>query len=490
MHFNKQFLKSVLPKADILFDNFPDDAIFSIDSRTIEKGEIFIAIKGNHNDGHQFVADAIERGASGLIINSANKECISAIDLKSLNNKLVIVVEDTIVALKRLATAWRTQFTYPVIAITGSVGKTSTKEILENIFKLQGLNALVSKGNQNSLIGLPLNILRMRKEHQIAVFELGINKRNEMGTLVDMVKPTIGVITSIGHSHMEGLGSLSDIAAEKREIFKYFKETNIGIINGDQASIAQIGYNHPVIKFGSKITNQIQARKINIESSQVNFVLKIYKNKFNVSLKSNHIGSVFNALAATAVGCLLEIPYETIIKGIQMPVKVSGRFEFKPLKIGTGRLIDDCYNAGPESVKAALQAFEKIDTKGQKIFVFGDMLELGVDSSFWHRQIGRFLRKVPSLSHVILVGDLVKWTKTTAPIGPSIEIVPNWQEAVVSLKKRVVACESLVLVKGSTGGYTNGLVNLVKFFTSEDNNSQMKQIQMINNISKEVSLSI
>ncbi len=488
MHFNKQFVKNTLPKAEILFDTFPDDAIFSIDSRTIKKGEIFVAIKGNRSDGHQFLNDVINKDAAGLIINASMKDTLNNIDQKKLINKLIIVVDDTLIALRRLATAWRAQFNYPVIGITGSVGKTSTKEMIDNILKLHGLNALASFGNQNSLIGVPLNILKMRKDHKVAIFELGITKRGEMASLVEMVKPTIGIITSIGHSHMEGLGSLNDIATEKREIFKFFKETNIGIINGDQNSISQIGYNHPVIKFGSKITNQIQARKIRVLSSQVNFVLKIYKKKYNISLNSNHVGSVFNALAATSVSSLLDVPHETIIKGIQQPVKVNGRFEQKNLKIGTGKLIDDCYNAGPESVKAALHAFEKIETKSQKILVFGDMYELGADSAFWHRQVGRFLRKVPSLNYLILVGEQVKFTKLTAPLNLNIEIVQNWQEAVISLEKRVLSKESLVLVKGSTRGYTAGLVNLVKYFTEDLNSDLKKEIQAVSHTIKQASL--
>lgn len=480
MHLDKNFIKSVLPKSELIFDTFPDEMNFSIDSRTLQKGDVFVAISGSKVDGHQYISDVLEKGASGLIIDISKKECISKIDPKKLNNKFVLMVEDTVLALRKLATAWRNQFTIPVVGITGSVGKTSTREIVENILKLHGMNAIVSLGNQNSLIGVPLNILRMRKEHQVAVFELGVNKRGEMNMLVEMVKPTIGLITAVGHSHMEGLGSMVDVAAEKREIFKFFKENNIGIINGDQAPLAQIGYSHPVIKFGSKITNQIQARKIRIVGSQINFVLKIYKKKYNITLNSNHSGAVFNSLAAISVGCLLNIPNETLIQGIQIPLDVKGRFELKELKVGKGKLIDDCYNAGPESMKAALLAFEKIETSSQKIAVLGDMLELGADSSFWHRQIGRFLRKVPSLKHLILVGDLVKSTKLTTPVTLSVDVVPTWNEAAELLKGKMASEESLVLVKGSTRGYTTGLVNLVNHFTKAESNvkSETKSTKM------------
>lgn len=467
MHFDINFVKNALPKAELLYDLFPTQMNFSIDSRTISKGDIFVAIVGSKYDSHDFVNDVIEKGAAGLIIS--NRDCLAKVDKKKLNDKLVLLVDNTIVALGKLAAVWRSQFNYPVIGITGSVGKTSTKQIIENMLNLHGLNSLITTGNQNSLIGLPLNVLRMRKEHQVAIFELGVNKRGEMASLVEIAKPTIALITSVGHSHMEGLGSIVDVATEKREIFKFFKEDNIGIINGDQAPLAQIGYHHPVIKFGSKITNQIQARKIRIVGSQINFVLKIYKKKYNITLNSNHLGAIFNSMAAISVGCLLNISDEKMIKAIQLPIEVKGRFEQKELIIGEGKLIDDCYNASPESMKAALLAFEKIETNSKKIAVLGDMLELGSDSSFWHRQIGRFLRKVPSLSHLILVGDLVKWTKMTIPVGLSVEMLSNWQEASKSLKNLVMNSECLVLVKGSTRGYTAGLANLVKFFTEKNN---------------------
>lgn len=336
------------------------------------------------------------------------------------------------------------------------------------------MKTLVSHGNQNSLIGVPINLLKMQSNHQIAVIEMGINKRGEMAILANMVKPTIGVITCIGHSHMEGLGSLTDIAAEKREIFKYFKENNIGIINGDQIQLSQISYAHPVVKFGSKIVNQIQVRKIESLDSKMNFVLKIYNKKYTVNLDINHIGMVFNSLAATAVCCLLDIPATTIIKAIESPIEVKGRFQIKPLKSGKGSLIDDCYNARPESMKAGLLTFEKIKTDSQKIAVLSDMLELGAEGAFWHRQMGRFLRKVPSLNHLILVGDHVKSIKKTAPVGLKIDIFPSWQEAATFLKQKISDKDSLIFVKGSTGGYSSGLVNLVNEFVKDEKEKNLK----------------
>ena len=222
---------------------------------------------------------------------------------------------------------WRLQFSYPVVAITGSVGKTSTKEMLSSILQLHGKPYIASYGNENTKIGVALNVLRMRPFHEIALFELGVSRRGEMVELVNIVRPTTAIITNIGHQHMDGLGSLHDIALEKREVFKCFTENSIGIINGDQPLLAQVSYVHPVIKCGAKTTNQIQARKIKITDSQVTFSLRIYKRKHQIKLPQPHMGAVFNSLTAKAAAQLLGIPDDTIIQAIQSSGVVGSRFE-------------------------------------------------------------------------------------------------------------------------------------------------------------------
>ena len=450
MRFNQQFISSVVPEARFQGTVMQDFQGVAIDSRQLRKGEIFVALKGSKVNGHDFIQEAVAKGAAGLLIQADKESILKSLEPKSLKTLFIIIVPDTHKALIQLAAAWRAQFSIPVIGITGSIGKTSTKEMLANIVRFHGMNLLVSEGNQNTALGLSINILRMTPEHQIAIVEMGVSKRGEMARMAELVQPTTAIITTIGHSHMEGLGSLADIANEKREIFKYFKESNIGIINGDLPILANVSYNHPIVKFGCKTTNQVQARKIQSNNTHTHFILKLYKERFKIILDTNHSGRVFNALAASAAAYLLEIPSETIVKGVQVPLTISGRFEPTKLKAAKGILINDCYNASPESMKAALLAFEKLESKGQKIAVLGDMLELGVNSPFWHRQLGRFLRKVPSLNHVVLVGDLVKWTKATVPVGITFEHVPTWQEAIDCLKKRLDR-EAVILVKGSSG---------------------------------------
>lgn len=462
MRFDDHFIKQVVPGVSIAYGRIPEDATFSIDSRHVQPGTIFVALKGAHRDGHDFVENAFANGASGCIIAESKKEILTRIcDIK---NKCVMLVKDPLQALISLSAAWRSCFDYPVVAITGSVGKTSTKEFLSQIMKGCGKNFLVSHGNQNTKLGLALNILRMRKDHELAIFEVGISKRGEMAELAEFLRPTTALITNIGHQHMDGLGSLHDIALEKRDVFKYFTQESIGIINGDQPILANVSYQHPVIKYGSKTINQIQARKLRVLGSHISFVLKIYKNKYSIVLDHPHVGSVFNVLAATAVAHWLGVSDEMIVSAVQKPCVVAGRFEECEVAGGQGIVINDCYNASPESLKAALLAFQQIETKSPKIAILGDMLGLGVNSPFWHRQVGRFLRKVPSLSKVILVGNLVSWVKKTAPIGLRVEVVSSWQEAVAKLEADL-ANKPAILVKGSRA---MGLDNLVNILTDAD----------------------
>jgi UDP-N-acetylmuramoyl-tripeptide--D-alanyl-D-alanine ligase len=222
--------------------------------------------------------------------------------------------------------------------------------------------------------------------------------------------------------------------------------------------LSHVSYAHPVIRFGTKTTNQIQARKIRIDDSHIDFVLKIYKKKYNIKLKHTHMGAVYNVLAAATAAHLLEIADEVIVQAVQAPLNIAGRFEQRVLKNSPGRLINDCYNASPESMKASLLAFQNMETSAQKIAVLGDMLGLGANSSFWHRQIGRFLRKIPSVKQVILVGNMVQWIQETVPVGTHVDIVSSWQDAVDLLDKKLNK-ESLVLVKGSLGIGLGSLVD-------------------------------
>lgn len=458
MRFDEQFIRQAVPDACIM-GVLPQYPCVVVDSRSIQKDEIFVALTGERCDGHTFIGEAFKKGALGVIVAADKKDLWSNYVSKE---KLFIIVPDPFQALVAFATAWRTQFKCPIIGVTGSMGKTSTKETIAAVLKKAGKAFLVSQGNQNTQIGAAINILRLRPTHEVAVFEMGINRRGEMAKIAHIVRPTIGIITSIGHAHMEGLGSLQDIATEKRDIFKYFTEENIGIINGDQPLLATVSFAHPVIKCGSKTTNQIQARKVRINAQgEITCILKIYKKKYDVILPKAHISAITSSLIAAAVGHILGVDHAIIINAIQEPIIIAGRFEKKKFKKGNGIIINDCYNANPESMKAALLAFGSLETNLPKVAVIGDMLELGINSPFWHRQIGRFLRKVPSLKKVILVGTMVEWTQKVLPMGVQAIRVANWQQACEQLPVFIGNDAVMMLVKASRGV---GLLHLVDHF--------------------------
>ncbi len=456
---NQAWLSEAIPGSALVQGIFSLPITCSIDTRNIKQGDFFIALPGSKVDGHEFVADALGKGASGIMLAHDKKELLQT--LKSLIKKetIIILVPSPLDALLRLAHAWRNCFNIPIIAITGSVGKTSTKELLAAIMARHGKKYYASQKNQNTAIGVAMNILAMDQSLEGAFFEVGISRRSEMGSITQMLRPTNALITTVGHSHMSGLGGVKDIAAEKRKVFSCFGEHEIGFVHGDIPAIGRVAYHHPIIKFGMKSNNQIQARKIVVGATSINFVLKIYGEKFKVELPTPHTGMIMQALAAAAVATHLGVPPAIILTSLsQLPV-VPGRFERRPLTIGSGWMYNDCYNANPESMKAALLAFTKLPTTGKKIAILGDMLDLGETSNFWHRQIGRFLRKT-TIEHLILVGSQVQWLAKTRPPHITCDIVPSWQD-VLPVMQPWLDKELLVLIKGSRGMSLDKLVEVL-----------------------------
>ncbi len=481
MIYSYSFFKTTLPDAQIkafgidleIFFNTVGIKSFCIDSRNIESGQIFVALKGERVDAHEFIENVLGKNVSGLLVNKEWLEKLDKLDQKLLKNKIVIAVNDSLVSLKLLAIAWRKQFSYPVIGVTGSVGKTSTKEMLFHIFNTGNISAFASFKNQNTAIGLSLNILKMRKEHKFAIFEMGISHTGEMEELADILRPDIGVITYISHAHTDGLGSIEDIAKEKLKIFKFFESKNVGIICGDKDVLTKDFYPHfPLITFGKKTKNNIHARLIKITAAQedifgpnnflTKFDLKIYSKKYKAVILGNHEGLINNALAATAVCTFLQIDAKIILKALATYKSFEGRYETIELKDKKAFLINDCYNASPESMKAAIKAFSLMHCKGKKIAVIGDMLELGSTEIFWHKLIGRFLIKSLDIDYLILVGKLAHLISKTAPVVIKTKKVENWKQAKDFLSELLDKnSDSLVLLKAS---HSIGLENIVKEF--------------------------
>lgn len=469
MLLTKSLLTQALPDVifynEALFDALdvaPSDVAFSIDSRSLELGEIFIALPGAKVDGHVFVADVVQKGAGGLMIQDIS--CLKAVPKSWLATHPVLIVKDSHQALINLAKFWRSQLIIPVVGVTGSIGKTSTKEMLRNILTCAGKNVHASWKNQNTDIGLSLNVLKTRLDHDVAVFEMGIDAKGEMSILAGIARPTIGIITAIAHSHGQFLGSLSDVAQEKRQIFSLFSSENIGVIAGDLPLLTDICYHHSVAKFGFKTKNQVQARKVTLVydedgAPKTQFVLKSYGEKATVTLPVHHHGYVNNALAASAAAYFLDIPLKFVVQGLETYRGLEGRFEIKAIKGGLGTIINDCYNANPESMKAALKAFDVMPSRGPKIAMLGDMLELGDRELYWHRQIGRVVASSSSITLAVLIGERAGHMASLISQGIRVLCAKTWEEAIPLLQKHLEQ-DSLVLVKGSLGMCLKNIIDI------------------------------
>lgn len=463
MIVSKDFLQRALPYAQISYsDQWRDNSFCTVcfDSRVIEQGQLFVALSGERVDGHDFIAQAIKNGASSIMIHKKIQELPGAIP----SHVSIITVSDTYQALIDLAKAWRLQLTCPIVGITGSIGKTSTKEIIRSILQCAEIPHYVSLKNQNTFIGLCVNMLNVPHDCSVAVFEVGISKPGEMDIKADIVKPTIGLITCIAHSHVSEIGSIQIIAREKRQLFKYLTWKDVGIICGDQTLLLKACYNHPIAKFGFKIKNQVQVRKLRVITDEhgviyTECIFKWYNEKTTLRVRGNHQGTISNMLGASTVAYFLKIPFDVVIKGLESYAGFENRFEQKPIKGARGRIISDCYNANPESTRAALLAFDGIKSSGKKIIVFGDMLELGEREAYWHRQMGRIIAKMSSIDTVLLVGRLAQYVAQTIPQRCCIERADDWQDAVNKLDRLLTDSQSLVLVKASHGMALDRMVN-------------------------------
>ncbi len=350
-----------------------------IDSRKIEKGNLFIATKGERVDGHTFIKSAFDKGCMAVICEKLPE-----------NYGPCILVKDSFKALKDLALYYREQLSIKVVGITGSVGKTSTKEFIAGVLA-EKYNVLKTQGNFNNEVGLPLTVLNIREEHEVAVLEMGISHFGEMHRLSKIAKPDICVITNIGQCHLEFLGDRDGILRAKTEIFDFLSDDGIICLNGDDDKLNTI---HTVagkkpIRFGIHQNSDIFATDLvdnGLLGSEA--VIHAKRNGKEMSIKVTipipGIHMVKNALAATAVGLFLNLTMEQIAGGIHNVISVAGRSNI--IKTGKYILIDDCYNANPVSMKSALDLLTTAN--GRKVAILGDMFELGYEEERLHREVG------------------------------------------------------------------------------------------------------
>ncbi len=412
----------------------------STDTRKIEKGDTYIGIKGETFNGNELWEKALEAGANSVIIEGIS---IEDEKLKKYENKSIILVEDTIKALGEIAKYKRSLYNIPVIAITGSVGKTSTKDIIANVIS-QKYKTLKTTGNFNNHIGVPLTIMQL-KDHEAAVIEMGMNHKGEISYLTNIVQPTISVITNIGTSHIGNLGSRENILKAKLEILEGMKNKKL-IINNDNDLLNEFNKENKekidIKTFGIENESDIMAKEIilNEESSE----FKYNEEKIKVPIGGKHF--IYNALCATAVGESLNIDLKKIKQGIESFELTQKRMEIIQLKNGA-KIINDSYNASYESMKASLKYLSEHKNL-RKIAVLGDMLELGKFSKQLHENVGKEVSK-NNIDVLICIGKEAKAIAKEAKVE-KIKYYETTKDA-LDFIKQTIQPEDIVLFKASNG---------------------------------------
>lgn len=407
-----------------------------IDSRAVRPGDLFVALRGENHDGHAFVAQARAAGAVGAVV----AEWVD-VELPQL------CVPDTLDALQLMGAAARTQFRQPVVAVTGSNGKTTTKQMLAAMFAARG-PVLATLGNLNNHIGVPLTLLRLRPEHRTAVIELGANHPGEIALLTRLARPDVGVITQAGDAHLEGFGSREGVARAKGELFAAL-DGGVAVINADDAYAGlwrQLAARASMLSFG--LNHQADVRAEHLEPEPLadavgtRFVLRTPTGSAPVHLPMPGRHNVMNALAAAACGIALGMDADVIAAGLGRVEGASGRLSWLRTPDGA-RVLDDSYNANPTSLRAAMELLAALP--GRRWLVLGGMAELGPDAPRLHREAGAFAKSL-GIDRLFTLGALA--AHAAQGFGANAEVFEDVQSLTRALHGALGA-DTVMLVKGS-----------------------------------------
>lgn len=383
-----------------------------IDSRLVEQDGVFVATKGNRVDGHDFIGQVFEKGALAVICEK----------LPDKPKGTCILVKDSFVALKALAKYYRSQLSVKIVGIVGSVGKTSTKELVASVLSTH-FSVLKTEGNFNNEIGVPLTIFRIRDVHEVAVVEMGISDFGEMDRLGDIVKPDMVVYTCIGPCHLEQLGDLDGVLKAKTEVIKHMPADGTIFINGEDSKLAlidsQMSGGRNIVRYGTQATDDVyvsERESLGLEGTRFKAVFPDNSHyEMVVPLPGYHM--VDNAIAASAVGYMMSLNLEEIRRGMADVTALSGRGHL----IHTEKylILDDCYNASPKSMKAAVDTMQ--DALGRKVAILGDMFELGEESDKLHGSVGEYAAR-NGIDSLICIGSSAKYIYESARHNEDMEI--------------------------------------------------------------------
>ena len=413
--------------ADVAFSSV------STDSRTIAKDALFVALQGPNFDGHEYLQAAKERGAVAALVSRE-------IDISIPQ----VLVTDVLGALSEYARVWRSQFGFPVIGVTGSNGKTTVKEMIGSIMKQLG-SVLVTRGNLNNHIGVPLTLLELNDTHQSAVIEMGANHKGEIAALSRLSAPNIGIITNAGAAHLEGFGGMEGVAIGKGELYLALPEHGVAIINADD-QYAEYWRSHcnagSVITFGMDAVADFNAKNIAVHSDHSQFELHSPHGSIAIRLHLAGKHNVRNAVGAAAAAYAAGATLEQIQEGLSIMRPVGGRLQIKQA-INGAALIDDSYNANPSSMRAGIDALRSLP--GKHWLVMGEMMELGADTQRLHAEIGAHARNA-GIEKLFAVGALAQHAVSAFGEGA------QWFASVDELINAVhsgLSQDTTVLIKGS-----------------------------------------
>ncbi|WP_423249972.1 UDP-N-acetylmuramoyl-tripeptide--D-alanyl-D-alanine ligase [Bacillus thuringiensis] len=412
-----------------------------IDSKKITKGNLFVPII-RVKDGHDYVKEAMEKGAAASLWKKSYGDPPKGIP--------IIFVDDTLLALQKIARYYRKTSNVKVIGITGSNGKTMVKDIISTILSTT-YRVHKTKGNLNSQIGLPLTILEMKQDTEFLILEMGMSETGQIRNLAQIAQPDVAIITMIGQSHLETLGSREEIAKAKFEIVDGLNDGGLFLYNGDEPLLSQninmLGIESK--SFGGKYTNDLFPTNVQLDEYGVHFKLNHSKIQYDVPLHGKH--NIFNTIVGIAVGQFYKVPIEKIQEALQQINITQMRFQFLTAKTGF-TIINDAWNASPSSMKVAIETLQKLNAYKKKIIVIGDMLELGKKAETYHREIGKMLNE-ESIQYVFTYGELAEIVAEEARKNYHTGKIKSFDNKAKIAEEvlKVITKKDVVLLKGSRG---------------------------------------
>lgn len=419
----------------------------STDTRTLKSGDLFVALQGPRFDAHHYVGQAFEKGAVAALVSTPVEIGMS------LSGRGVILVQDTLTALGDLGALWRKRFPVTLIGLSGSNGKTTTKEMVSRILGLEG-PTLKNPGNLNNWIGLPLSLFSLNESHRFAVMEMGMNHLGEISRLCRIARPEVGLLTNIGPAHLEGLGSLAAIAQAKGELFEALEPQHWAVVNGDDSRIRDLSRSCQAqkITFGLNREADVRADHVSLTPQGLYFRVSFQGQEKELQLPIQGEHNIYNALGAAAVALCLGLSLQKVEEGLKGFTLPEHRLELKKGLKGI-QLIDDTYNANPASMKAALEAFQSLKKGKRGGLVLGDMLELGSQAVEAHREIGELIGEM-GIDFLITYGPLSKELLSQALKGvrpPQKGVWAGSHQELVDQIGQVIEEGDLLLIKGSHG---------------------------------------